>query len=66
MEDEVKKTISFIAGGIYEYCDEINLILEKFNAEDADKDALINRLRVVNLEVSTGAAMINHYLDNTA
>jgi hypothetical protein len=40
------------------------LILEKFNAEDADKDALIKKLHVINLEVSTGAAIINYYISD--
>jgi len=66
MDDDLSKAVKFIASSIFEYCEEVKLHLDKLRTAEADVGATINRLHVINLEVSTGAAIINHYLDNTA
>ncbi len=66
MDDDLRKAVKFIASSIFEYCEEVKLHLDKLRSGEEDMAALVNRLHVINLEVSTGAAIINHYLDNAA
>ena len=66
MDDDLRKAVKFIASSIFEYCEEVNLHLDKLRSGQADVGAIVNRLHTINLEISTGAAIINHYLDNAA